>query len=330
MYPTYVIAGQLQRDILLPLYDAPLVDVPGGDMLYAAAGLLTWDKAIGLLARVGEDYPRQWLELFKRLGLNTQGILILPESMDLRNFLAYSTDFRPQRINPLAHFSRLGLPFPKILLGYQQKSDQSSISPSIPRPVDIPDDYLHAHGVHLCKMDHILANRLVSTFRDAGVTSLTIEPQTDWMVPANWNQVNLLLNGITAFIPSEVELRTFFRGKSNDLIEMAEAITTQSCELVVVKCGAHGQLLVDGNSHKHYQIPAYPVELRDPTGAGAAFCGGFLAGFHKTFDPVQAVLYGNISASITIEGSGAFHSFDAHPDLAKTRLEALKDSVREL
>ena len=46
--------------------------------------------------------------------------------------------------------------------------------------------------------------------------------------------------------------------------------------------------------------------LADPTGAGDAFCGGFLAGYRQTYDPVQAVLHGSVSASLVVEGSGAF------------------------
>jgi hypothetical protein len=57
MEPTFVIAGRLRRDYLLPPTGRPLVDVPGGDLLYGAAGLGVWDSKVGLLARVGEDYP---------------------------------------------------------------------------------------------------------------------------------------------------------------------------------------------------------------------------------------------------------------------------------
>jgi len=68
----------------------------------------------------------------------------------------------------------------------------------------------------------------------------------------------------------------------------------------------------------------------DPTGIGDAFCGGFLAGFRHTYDPLQAVLHGNISASMVIEGHGPFYALEALPGLAQARLEALRQSVRKL
>jgi ribokinase len=69
--------------------------------------------------------------------------------------------------------------------------------------------------------------------------------------------------------------------------------------------------------------------MADPTGAGDSFCGGFLAGYKKTYDPLQAALYGNVSASLKVEGSGAFYPLDVLPGLAEARLHALKDLVRK-
>jgi ribokinase len=311
-----------------------LIDVPGGDLLYAAAGLLKWDKNAGLLARAGEDYPRKWLQNFEQYGLNIQGIHILPERMDLRNFLSYDEQFVCQNNNPVAHFARLGLPFPKILLGYQPPVDTrvfpGKVAISSPRPSEIPSDYLHSRTVHLCELDYPTASRLVSTFRENLVTTLTLDPPAKWMQPTNWSEVSLILNGLTAILPSEQELRSLFWGKTTDLVEMAHAITAHSCQLVVVKCGSQGQLLYDSASHKCWQIPAYPVKMMDPTGAGASFCGGFLAGLKLTDDPLQAVLHGNISASLTIEGSGAFHILESHIGLAKARLDSLQETIREI
>ena len=82
--------------------------------------------------------------------------------------------------------------------------------------------------------------------------------------------------------------------------------------------------------HERWSIPAYPSQVIDPTGAGDAFGGGFLAGFRKTYDPVEASLYGNISASLVIEGSPPFYAIDAMPGLAEARLESLRGMARKV
>jgi len=333
MEPTFVIAGRLRRDYLLPPVGRPLVDVPGGDLLYTAAGLGVWDGNLGLLARVGEDYPHEWLRSFEKHGWDTRGIHILAGALDLRYFQARLDPLTFQRANPVTHFARMHLPFPKSLLGYQplaDTDDRKTISPTSPRPVDIPTDYLNAHAAHLCPLDYLTTSRLLSTFRQANVTFLTLDPAAAFMTASSLEDMHSLLQGVTAFLPSEDELRTIFWGRTDDLWQMAETLGSFGCEFIVIKRGAHGQMLYDAVSKKHWEIPAYPARLDDPTGAGDSFCGGFSAGYQKTFDPLRAVLYGSVSASLTIEGSGAFHGLEALPGLAQARLDSLASLVREV
>ncbi|MCX7608212.1 MAG: carbohydrate kinase family protein [Anaerolineales bacterium] len=329
----YVLAGRLHRDFLLPFNARPLLDVPGGNLLYAATGLSLWDKALGLLARVGEDYPRQWLDRFVRYGWDIQGIKIVPERLDLRYFQALLDPYTVQKTNPVSHFVRLGMTFPKALLGYtppvEQSDDLKTVHPASPRPGDIPPTYLDANAAHICPLDFMSANRLVAAFQQAKLTTLTLDPLSSWMLPEAWDEVRGLVHGLTAFLPSEEEARSLFRNRSTDLWEIAEALASFGCDFVIIKCGAQGQLLYDASTQKRWHIPAYPARLADPTGAGDAFCGGFLAGYLKTFDPLRAVLHGNISASLAIEGSGALYALDTLPRLAQARLESLAGLVRQ-
>ena len=55
-----------------------------------------------------------------------------------------------------------------------------------------------------------------------------------------------------------------------------------------------------------------------------------MAGYSKNYDPLDGVLYGNVSASLTVEGVGPFHPLDVMPGLADARLSALGDMVRRV
>lgn len=110
---------------------------------------------------------------------------------------------------------------------------------------------------------------------------------------------------------------------------MADTLAGYGCEVVVIKRGVHGQYVLDTARHTRWAIPAYPANGVDPTGAGDAFCGGFLAGYRDTYDPLEAALRGNISASIMIEGSTPFYAYDVLPSLAQMRLESLRSLVRK-
>ena len=332
MDPSFIFAGCLRRDTILPPTGRPLIDAPGGNLLYAAAGLAVWENDLGLLGRVGEDYPHEWLKSFEKRGWDTRGIRILPEPVDLRFFLAYTDLQTAQQANPVAHFARLGLTFPKSLLGYQpareQQDGKTETLPASPRPVDIPAVYLDARAVHLCPMDYLTHSRLVPAFQQAHMMTLSLDPGAGYMEPGQWNNIRTMLHGLTVFLPSEEELRRLFWGRTDDLWDMAEGVASFGCELVVIKRGGRGQLLYDSTSRKRWEIPAYPARLADLTGAGDSFCGGFLAGLRKTYDPLQAALQGNVSASLAVEGSGAFHVLDTLPGLPQARMDALKDVVR--
>jgi hypothetical protein len=341
--PTFVFAGRLHRDYLLPPKGHPSIDVPGGNLLYAAAGLGVWlhagkgistEGGLGLLARVGEDYPRDWLHSFEKRGWDARGIHILAEALDLRYFQAVLESQEVHHSNPVVHFARLGLSFPRSLLGYQPPADtgddRKTPHPASPRPKDIPADYLYARAVHICPLDYVTGNCLTSAFREASISTLTLDPSAAYMTAATIEDVRVLLHGLTAFLPSEEELRALFWGRTDDLWQMAEALGESGCEFIIVKRGARGQMLYDSVSRKKWEVPAFPAHLTDATGAGDSFCGGFLAGYQKTYDPLRGMLYGSVSASLTIEGSGAFHALEALPGLAQRRLDSLTGLVRQI
>jgi hypothetical protein len=83
----YLILGQLLREFLVTPDQKISINQPGGNLLYAAEGLNLWleeGEQIGLVARVGEDYPRIWLDDLAERGYRTEGIKVIPEDIDLR------------------------------------------------------------------------------------------------------------------------------------------------------------------------------------------------------------------------------------------------------
>jgi sugar/nucleoside kinase (ribokinase family) len=330
----YIIAGSLRRDYLLTSKGEIQIDIPGGNLLYASMGLRLWDVDIGLLSRVGEDYPQEWFDLFLKIGLDTRGIKILAERIDLRQFIA-DVDLETRNSENLAsHFNRFRIPFPKSLLGYTTPIPQtcSRNQPSFEtiRLSDIPSEYQDSNAIHLCPLDFLSHSQLPPTLRQSQVTTVTIDPSEGYMNPIFWNDIPSILRYTTAFLTSEQKISNLFQGRSTDLWEMAETLANYGCEIIVIKRKARGQFVYDHPGHKRWFIPAYPARVVDLTGAGDAFCGGFLAGYRKNYDPLEAALHGNISASMIIEGVGAFYSYDALPGLAQARLDSIRSSPRKV
>ena len=334
--PRFLVAGQLTRNYVVLPDGTAMLDVSGGNALFAAVGLSVWepDPPVGLVARVGEDFPQEWLENFQHHGLDVRVVHVLPEAVDVRHFLAYQDRNTRSDEDPVSIFARLGLAYPKALLGYRNPAStldsRTRLLPYSLRQGDIPPDFMDASAAHLCSLDYLTHSVLPAILRQAEFTTVTLDPSQGYMNPTYWDDVPALITGLTAFLPAEEEVRSLFHGRSADSWEMAEALAAYGCEIIVIKCGERGQLLYDAASHSRWEVPPYPARVVDPIGAGDAFCGGFLAGYRRTFDPLQAVLYGNISASLVVEGSNPFYALDALPGLAGARLEAIRQSVRKV
>jgi sugar/nucleoside kinase (ribokinase family) len=338
MQPTFVIAGKLNREYILPPpgLGHPLLDSPGGNLLYAAGGLAVWDRKVGLVGRVGEDYPHQWLRDFEKRGFDTRGIRTVrtPQILDLRAFIAYTESNERSNSNAVSLFARRQLTFPKALLGYQipDSSRKDPREPEIVSPValDVPKEYRDVRHVHLCPFDFVSQSQMVNLFKGGSNQTVSLDPAPGYMSPGFWRDLRLVLQGVTIFQPSEEEIRALFWGETNDLWEMARKASEFGPQIIVIKRGTHGQMIYDVPGNHRYEIPAYPSRLADPTGIGDAYGGGFLAGFQKTNDPLMAGLHGSVSASLKLEGSGPFYPLDVMPGLAEARLYSLKDMAREV
>ena len=334
--PRFLFAGKLTRDYLIFPSGEALIDVPGGSVLYAAVGLTVWEPEPppGIIARVGEDYPQKWLDEYMRRGLDMRGVQISPHAVDVRSFKAFTDRTSISQDEPVTHFARLGLPFPKALLGYREAPDvvdsRTSLQTTSLRREDIPPEYEDASAIHVCPLDYLTHSLFPAMLRQAEFTTVTLDPSPGYMNPTFWNDVPALLTGLTAFIPAEEEINSLFKGRSDDLWEMAEGLAAYGCEIVVIKCGERGQLLYDSAGHARWEVPSYPARLANPLGAGDAFCGGFISGYRRTYDPLEATLYGNISSSLVVEGNLPEYALDVLPGLPQARLDSLRESVRKV
>lgn len=326
-------AGLLTEDTIIPLDGRPRPPQPGG-AIYAAVGMAIWSESVGLISRIGEGYPQEWLEEFSRRGMDVRAIHRISEPIDQRAFYAYTDGDKCERGNPLAHFSRVGVEIPKGLIGYEplpfSLDSKRQVGAGTLRPQEFPADWMDATAVHLCPVDFLTHILLPPILKENNVATITVDPAEGYMDPAFWDDMPALLRTFNAFLCSEKKIRRLFSGRSGDLWEMAETLAGFGCPIVIIKRGSQGQYLYVHDRHERFIIPAYPVStILDPTGCGDAFCGGFLANYVTTYEPLEAALHGNISASLVIEGSGPFFALDSMPGLAESRLLFLREHVRK-
>lgn len=334
--PAFALAGKLTREYLLPPNNGAMrLDAPGGNLLYAAGGLTIWDSSVALISKINDAYPQEWLRDLKKRKMNVNGVYADEDDRsDLREFIAYGENGERSASNVVSHFARRQTTFPKALLGYQAPSDAiknlGEINPLSPAARFVPKEFRAIKFLHICPFDFTSQSQIVNLFKSGANGMISLDPAASYMKPNFWRDLRIVLQGVGAFLPSEEELRALFWGETDDLWEMARRICEYGPRIVVVKRGAQGQLIYDAAANRKYEIPAYPIRLVDPTGVGDVFCGGFLVGYQRTGNPLQAALYGNISASLKAEGVGPFAGLEAMPGLAEARLDALRESAREV
>lgn len=331
---TFTLAGKLQRDTILPLSGVPAIDIPGGNLVYAAAGMHLWGEQAGLLARVSPDFPLDWLERFEALGFDLQGIKVATEPIDMRRFAAYSDPQTAHYENPLTYFAERGLSFPSNLLAYEgnpsRLCSKNQYEAQSIHVNDMPEAYKEARAAHICPIDFMSHKILPSILRAGNVQTVTMSATPGYMDPIFWEEIPTLVSDLTAFMAGEDEVRKLFQGRSVDLWDIARQLASFGPEYVLIRLRDGGQYLYDGVSRKRWVVPAYPVQVDDPTGAPDAFAGAFLAIYRQTYDSLQATLCGNIAASFVVEGCGPYFALDAMQGLKEARLEALKDMVSEI
>jgi len=236
--------------------------------------------------------------------------------------------------DPGAHFARVGRPPPRELVDYESSTtgqeSRAAFMPLAVRPTDLQESALGARGFHLAPADYLTHHTLPVAVRRSHRPIVTVDPSVRYMQPNFKDDLKQIVTGLDAFLPSEMEVRSYFRDVTTELWDAAAALGAMGAKHIVIKLGARGQYLYETATGRKWHVPAYPATVRDVTGAGDAYCGGFLVGLTETNDPVEAALRGAISASLVIEGIGALYGLESTPGLAEARLQSLRQLVRKV
>jgi ribokinase len=327
----YAVVGGLREDYFITPEGQAHLRHLGGNAVYAAVGARLWTDRVGLVARVGSNYPREWLDIVAARGLDTNGVIVLPTPLDNRTFYAYLNLEERDDLHPERHFARLGLPIPPGLIGYATSTEgqehRDRVGPLGVRVDEVTPAYFSAQAFHLAPFDFGAHYALPAFLHARGVRLITVDPSVRYMLPENAADVATLLQHVDAFLPSEMETRAFFTAPLPDLWQAAEAFASYGPRCVALKLGARGQYVYDAVSGRRWQVPAYPAAVVDVTGAGDAYCGGFLVGLAETGDPLEASVRGCVSASFVVEGLGALYALDHAPGQLEARLRHVRQSV---
>jgi cytidine kinase len=299
----YVAFGIIIDDIVFP-DGTTRMGILGGGGSQAAFGMRLWSDSVGLVAGVGNDLPADALTWLESCGINLEGIRT-SEIPTPRAWQAMEEDGqRTQvwRIDP----ELVGMQLERTMVG-------------------LPPSYRNARGFHLGihplepDLDFISA-----LSRLGGVVSIEPFKPSDRLL--SLAEANLLLSKADIFSPNLLEAQSMFGQAS------PASLLVMMCDLgssvIALRLGSEGSFLMEEPEEGLVSIPALPVRLVDPVGAGNAYCGGFLVGWTETRDLVTAGLYGTVSASFLVEQVGLPQMTPGLRQEAARRLEVLRQGVK--
>ena len=85
--------------------------------------------------------------------------------------------------------------------------------------------------------------------------------------------------------------------------EAAAAFFDGGAAGIVIKLGGRGCVVFAGGAE--IRVPAYPVEVKDTTGAGDCFAGGFLAALHRGADYESAARFASAVGALNVRSIGS-------------------------
>lgn len=298
-----------------------LLGVCGGNALYSAVGMRTWDDSVGIVGRVGADYPTDCLDLAAARGLDLRGLRQLPGPHALRVAFAYRPDGSRTRTVPPDLLETV--PLGERHHFRDTTFDDATYLAYSPQVEDLPAGWVtSAKGIHLPALRFTTQRKMTEHVRALSETQL-LTMDSPWYEGSDipGGDLSAVLGRVSVVLPSEHDTRAVWPDLSPGPAAMA--MRELGARAVVMKLGGSGCLVVDQDGSS-WQVPAFPARAIELTGAGDAFCGGFLVGLAETGDLVRAACYGTVSASFVVETSSAL---EALIDTDRARAVARLDGV---
>jgi len=252
----------------------------GGNSIHAATGVFVNGVSPVTIARIGEDFPNEALEKFQSAGLTTD-FMIPMKGSTVRNWVIYEWDGS------------------RTWLYRTEKSRSIQVSPE---PSDITEEAVDGISVaHIAAMPLANAEKLVTRLRSlVPEVPIILDTHEDW-IDGYQDRLLALAGKVNYFLPSKEELVVLMN--TQDLEIAMKRILAYDLQHVIVKAGAQGAYMLSSESIQ--QITATSTNVKDTTGAGDAFCGGFTAGIALNLSVYDSVVMASQTAGRAIQHSGS-------------------------
>jgi len=249
-------------------------DILGGSATYFSTSA-SFFTSVALIAVVGEDFPAQHIAFLKSRGIDLTGLEQRPGST-----FRWKGEYSHQLNEAKTLDTKLNV--------------FETFRPKIPEAYRSPD------VLFLGNIDPELQLDVLQKVERPGLVACdTMNFWINGKRDALWK----VLEKIDVLIINDGEARAL--GQDSNLVKVAKQVLARGPKHLIIKRGEYGVLMFNGT--QVFGAPAFPLEdVRDPTGAGDTFAGGFLGYLAATGNRSpeamkQAIIFGSVMASFTVE-----------------------------
>jgi sugar/nucleoside kinase (ribokinase family) len=295
-----LVVGSLALDSIVTPFGS-VENAIGGSAVYISAAASYFVNPNRLVGVVGGDFPKKGITFLEDRQIDLEGLEVIKNGKTFRwgGKYHYDLNMRDTLFTDLNVFEKFD---PKI-----------------------PERYKKSKYVCLGNIDPVLQMKVLDQIEKPRL--IVCDTMNYWIEGKN-KELLEMLGRIDVVIVNDSEARLL--SKEPNLIKAGRAIRALGPEIVIIKKGEHGALLLTDQTV--FSAPAYPMEnIFDPTGAGDSFAGGFIGWLARTDDTTEenlkrAVIYGSTLASFCVERFGV----DGIADLAYLQIQDRFREFREL
>ena len=249
-------------------------DVLGGSATYFATAA-SYFTSVDLIAVVGKDFPEQHVAFLKSRSIDLAGL----ERRDGETF-RWNGEYTYALNEAHTLDTRLN-----VFETFRPK---------------IPEQYRAPAMLFLGNIDpELQLDVLTQVTRPQLVACDTMNFWIERKREALWR----VLERVDVLVINDGEARAL--GGDPNLVQVAKTILARGPKHLIVKRGEYGVLMF--NHKQVFGAPAFPLEqIKDPTGAGDTFAGGFMGYLAATGNLSersvrQAIIFGSVMASFAVE-----------------------------
>jgi len=282
--------------IFLPTRNTPFV-VLGGSVAYVSFAARRLDARVSVVSKVGGDFPAAYLWWLRQESVDLSGMSKAENAQTTRFELKYSNDL----------------------------SDRALRLKNRAPPITVADlsNSLKAKSIHIAPIAGEITYEIAEKLRTCADV-LSLDPQG---LVRNFDEsgsvtlgalIDKRILGLVDIYKSSLKEIQAVTGLS-DIDSAIKAVHEHGVKIVIVTLEANGAAVsVEGTIHK---VPAYkPEKIIDPTGAGDAFIGSFLAEYVNGEDCSWCSYVGSAVASLVVEGIGPTFFGDKEEIYRRARL----------